>query len=161
MSLTSGPISREQLDERVAGQTVARLFLATVERHADAVALRWKDGDEYRCSRGRSTRTARPGWPPRSAELGVGRGTRVAMLLGNRPEFHIADIAVLLVGGTPISIYNSSSEDQIRYLVHHSRAQVVIVEDGRRTSIVSLAVRADLPRSRPRRDHRRSRRPRT
>ncbi|MFI5047881.1 MAG: AMP-dependent synthetase/ligase, partial [Acidimicrobiia bacterium] len=52
---------------------------------------------------------------------------RVAMLLGNRPEFHIADIAVLLVGGTPISIYNSSSVDQIRYLLHHSRAQVGVV----------------------------------
>ena len=130
MSPTSGPVTREELDERVAGQTVTGLFVATVERHADAPALRWKDGAEYRVLTyaeyaDRAARVAAA-----LAELGVGRGTRVAMLLGNRPEFHVADIAVLLVGGTPISIYNSSSADQIRFLLHHSRAQVVIVEDA-------------------------------
>ena len=44
----SSSVSRAELDERVAGQTVPRLFLATVESRADAVALRWKDGAEYR-----------------------------------------------------------------------------------------------------------------
>ena len=43
------------------------------------------------------------------------------MLIGNRPEFHVADMAVLLLGATPISIYNSSSPDQIHYLAGHSR----------------------------------------
>jgi long-chain acyl-CoA synthetase len=48
----------------------------------------------------------------------------------NRPEFHVADLAVLLAGGTPISIYNSSSPEQIRFLAGHSRAEVAIVESG-------------------------------
>ena len=41
------------------------------------------------------------GHPPRgrvSQALGVGRGDRVVMLIGNRPEFHVADMAVLLLG---------------------------------------------------------------
>ena len=53
--------------------------------------------------------------------VGVGAGDRVVMLIGNRPEFHVADVAVLLLGATPISIYNSSSPDQIRYLAGHAR----------------------------------------
>ena len=53
------------------------------------------------------------------------------MLMRNRPEFHVADIAVLLLGATPISIYNSSSPEQIQYLAGHSRAEVAIVEDAR------------------------------
>src|SRR5437868_5546776 len=50
-------------------------------------------------------------------------------MLRNRPEFHVTDMAVLLAGATPISIYNSSSPDQIQYLTSHSDAVVAIVED--------------------------------
>ena len=76
--------------------------------------------------------------------LGVGPGDRVVMLIGNRPEFHVADMAVLLLGATPISIYNSSSPDQIRYLAGHAQATVAIVEHGDFLERV-LEVRADLP----------------
>ncbi len=144
MSPTTGPVTRDQLDERVAGQTVTGLFLGTVERHADAAALRWKNGAEYQVLTYAEYGDCAARVAAALTELGVGRGTRVAMLLGNRPEFHVADLAVLLVGGTPISIYSSSSEDQIRYLVHHSRAQVVIVEDVTYLERVT-AVRGDLP----------------
>src|SRR5205085_7044267 len=76
--------------------------------------------------------------------LGVGPGDRVVMLIGNRPEFHVADIAVLLLGATPISIYNSSSPDQIRYLAGHAGAAVAIVEHGDFLDRM-LQVRGDLP----------------
>ncbi len=66
------------------------------------------------------------------------------MLIGNRPEFHVADMAVLLLGATPISIYNSSSPDQIRYLAGHAGASVAIVEDAPYLERM-LEVRADLP----------------
>ncbi len=145
MSPSRGPVTRAEIDALVAGQTVPRLFHATVATHPDSVALRWKDGgSEYRVLTyaeygDRATRVASA-----LAELGVGRGTRVAMLIGNRPEFHVADMAVLLLGGTPISIYNSSSADQIRFLVHHSRAQVMVVENVGYLERVA-AVRDDLP----------------
>src|SRR5947207_5724079 len=63
------------------------------------------------------------------ARLGVERGERVVLMLRNRPEFHVIDMAVLLTGATPISIYNSSSPDQIQYLAAHCDAVVAIVED--------------------------------
>ena len=66
------------------------------------------------------------------------------MLMGNRPEFHVADVAVLLLGATPISIYNSSSPEQIAYLAGHAEAPVAIVEDADFLDRV-LEVRADLP----------------
>src|SRR5437764_544860 len=39
------------------------------------------------------------------AKLGVGCGDTVALMLSNRPEFHIADLAAAMVGATPFSIY--------------------------------------------------------
>ena len=66
------------------------------------------------------------------------------MLMRNRPEFHVADIGCLLVGATPISIYNSSSAEQIQFLAGHSRAEVAIVEAGEFLDRL-LAVRDALP----------------
>jgi long-chain acyl-CoA synthetase len=51
-------------------------------------------------------------------------------MMRNIYEFHVADLAVLLCGATPVSIYNSSSPDQIAYLVGHCEATVGIIEDA-------------------------------
>jgi long-chain acyl-CoA synthetase len=61
--------------------------------------------------------------------LGLARGDRALLFLRNRPEFHVADLGVLLAGGTPLSIYNSSAPEQIGYLAAHSRARVAVVDD--------------------------------
>jgi long-chain acyl-CoA synthetase len=50
-------------------------------------------------------------------------------MLRNRPEFHVADMGVLLAGGTPVSIYNSSPPDRIAYVVDHAEVRLAVVED--------------------------------
>ena len=122
-------ISNRELAERVAGQTIPLRFLDTLRARPDAVALRFRDGEAARSLTfadyaDRAGRVAGG-----LAELGVVRGRRVVLLMRNRPEFHEADLGVLLAGGTPISIYNSSSPEQIRYLVGHCRAELAIVEE--------------------------------
>jgi long-chain acyl-CoA synthetase len=77
-------------------------------------------------------------------DLGVRPGDRVLLMMRNRPEFHYADIGVLLAGGTPISIYNSSSPEQIQYLAGHSEAVAAIVGDVGMLERF-LKVRSDLP----------------
>ena len=108
--------------------TIPARFLRTVTERHDEVALREHAGESVRTLTfgdyaDRATRLAAG-----LQVVGVGAGDRVVMLIGNRPEFHVADVAVLLLGATPISIYNSSSPDQIRYLAGHARATAAIVE---------------------------------
>jgi long-chain acyl-CoA synthetase len=101
-----------------------------VAEHPEQVALRWK--------------TADGGWGERTyAEygdlvarvttglqgLGVGKGDRVVLMMRNIPEFHVVDVAVAMLGATPISIYNSSSPEQVQYLTAHCGASVAIAED--------------------------------
>jgi len=60
------------------------------------------------------------------------------------PEFHVIDLACVFVGAVPISIYNSSSAEQIGFFARHSHARFAIVEDdgfGARFD----AVRRELP----------------
>ena len=80
-------------------------------------------------------------------------------MLRNRPEFHVADMATVLLGATPVSIYNSSAPEQVQYLVGHSEATVAIVEDIGFLERF-LKVRSELPGVATRRDRRRSRRAR-
>src|SRR5438105_6205041 len=120
----------EELAAAVQGHTVPGQFVKTATRRADLTALRWRTADggwgewTWRDYAERAARVAGG-----LAALGVGRGERVVLMLRNRPEFHVADIGVLLAGATPISIYNSSSPDQIQYLASHSDAVVAVVED--------------------------------
>jgi long-chain acyl-CoA synthetase len=62
------------------------------------------------------------------AKLGVERGDTVAIMLGNRPEFHIADLAVAMLGATPFSIYGTYPAEEIVYLCTDAATRVVIVE---------------------------------
>jgi long-subunit acyl-CoA synthetase (AMP-forming) len=62
------------------------------------------------------------------AKLGVTRGDTVAIMLTNRPEFHIVDTGVLHTGATPFSIYNTLAPEQIAYLFSNAGNAVVITE---------------------------------
>jgi long-subunit acyl-CoA synthetase (AMP-forming) len=60
--------------------------------------------------------------------LGVRRGDTVGFMLHNRPEFHWLDTAVMHLGATPFSIYNTSSPEQIAFLIGDAGNRVMIVE---------------------------------
>ena len=77
------------------------------------------------------------------AKLGVGAGDCVAIMLGNRPEFHIADLAAVTVGATPFSIYTTYPAEQIEYLVTDSGAKLAVVEQA--FLPVVLEARKNLP----------------
>jgi long-subunit acyl-CoA synthetase (AMP-forming) len=62
------------------------------------------------------------------ADLGVKRGDAVAIMLGNRVEFHLVDLAAAMLGATPFSIYTTYPADEIRYLIADAGARVTIVE---------------------------------
>src|SRR3954467_8617098 len=91
----------------VDARTIAEAFRITAEDHPDRVAVRTKD-DEVSLTwselRDRVDALARG-----LHELGVRRGDTVALMLVNRPEFHIADLAVMTLGAAPYSIYATSS----------------------------------------------------
>jgi long-chain acyl-CoA synthetase len=120
--------TNEEIARSVAGQTVPAAFAATVASRPDAVALRWHSGEAWRELTWREYGDQAAAVAGAFAGLGVGAGSRVVLLLRNRPEFHIADVAAQLRRATPISIYNSSSPEQIQYLVRHSGATVAVVE---------------------------------
>jgi len=77
------------------------------------------------------------------AGLGIGRGDTVALMLANRPEFFVADLAAATLGAVPFSIYQTLSPEQIAYVVGDAEARVAIVEQAFLPGF--LAARSSLP----------------
>ncbi len=141
---TRRAVTSDEVAAAVAGHTVATRFRDTVAARPDRVALRWKQGEgwsewTWRDYADRACRIAAA-----LSGLGVKHGDRVVLMMRNRPEFHVADMSALLVGATPVSIYNSSAPEQVQYLAHHCEAVVGIVEDVDFLERV-LKVRDELP----------------
>ncbi|SFB39994.1 Long-chain acyl-CoA synthetase (AMP-forming) [Amycolatopsis marina] len=107
-------------------RTFPEAFQRTVAAHPEDVALRtpddsirltWKEyGDEVR-------RIASG-----LASLGVKRGDTFAAMLTNRPEFNLTEVAASHLGATTYSIYNTSSPEQINYLLTHAGTKVVVCD---------------------------------
>jgi long-chain acyl-CoA synthetase len=134
-----------EIDARNAGQTVPKMFLGQLAEQPDFPLLnsmrddggwdRWTVADVARLA----ARTAAG-----LAADGVAPGERVMLMMRNRPDFHWLDLGAQFVRATPVSIYNSSSPEEIQYLAGHAGARIAIVEDDGYLQRM-LAVRDELP----------------
>ena len=129
----------------MADSTVVSLFNARVHTMREAVALRSGNGDGVWSERtwsdyGSEVRALARGLAAR----GVGKGDAVAVLSGNRAEYNIADLATLANGAVAVPIYATNSPEQVGYVLEHSGAKAVFVEDDAQLAKVS-AVRGQLP----------------
>jgi long-chain acyl-CoA synthetase len=137
-------VTSDELARAVEGRTVPRQFRDTVADRPDAVSLRWQEGDDWLEWTWRDYAERATAVAAGLADLGVERGHRVVLMIRNRPDFHVCDMAALLCGATPVSIYNSSSPEQMQYLAGHCEASVAIVEDIGFLERL-LKVRGELP----------------
>jgi long-chain acyl-CoA synthetase len=126
---------------RVTATTMAEAFRHTVDRVPDRVAVRTKD-DSVSLTWGQ-LRDRVDALAGGLAKLGVKRGETVALMFGNRPEFHVADLAAMTLGATPFSIYQTYTPDQIQYIVSDAGAKVAIIEESFRETFTEA--RKGLP----------------
>ncbi|HJL91043.1 MAG: AMP-binding protein [Acidimicrobiales bacterium] len=62
-------------------------------------------------------------------ELGVREGDKIAIHSENRPEWVFADIGAQTIGSVSVGIYPTSPAPEVEYLLNHSEASVLVVED--------------------------------
>src|SRR3954469_15988669 len=108
--------------------TVPGVFQFTAKRVPDRVALRTLDGS-FEATWGEYAERVKRAAAGLAA-LGVEKGDTVAIMLVNRPEFHIVDAAAMHIGATPFSIYNTYTADQIAFLVEDAAPKVAFTEQG-------------------------------
>src|SRR4051812_36558235 len=107
-------------------ETAAATFQFTAARVPERTALKTLDGS-VEISWGDYNERVKKAAAGLAA-LGVKKGDTVALMLVNRPEFHIADAAAMHLGATPFSIYNTYTADQIAFLVEDAAPAVAFTE---------------------------------
>ncbi|PFG33600.1 AMP-dependent synthetase/ligase [Sanguibacter antarcticus] len=75
---------------------------------------------------------------------GVEVGDRVAIMSHTRYEWTLLDFAVWAVGAVPVPVYETSSIEQVRWILDDSGACLALVETAAHATIVAAA-RTDLP----------------
>jgi long-chain acyl-CoA synthetase len=125
----------------VGAATLAEAFRITAVDRCDDVAIRTK-GDVFSITWG-ELRKRVDALAGGLSKLGVRRGDTIALMLSNRPEFHLCDLAAMMLGATPFSIYSTYSPPQIQHLVSDADASVLICEQQFLPQV--LEARTDLP----------------
>ena len=77
--------------------------------------------------------------------LGLRSGDTVAVISGNRPAWLYVELAAQSIGAIPLGIFVDALPDQVRRVLEHSEARVVLAEDQEQADKV-LGVRDALPR---------------
>lgn len=132
-----------QSTRAVDAPTLDEALRRTARAHPDIIAVRTLDD---RVSLTWSALLRRVEAAARGlGRLGVGRGETVAIMMGNRPEFHIADLAAVTLGATPFSVYLTSPAEQVRWLLADAAPRVAFVEQA--FLPVMLEASKDLPGS--------------
>jgi long-chain acyl-CoA synthetase len=113
--------------------TLPDLLLRNAEDHGELPALSWREGG----STARTTLT----WSEVRSEvallaagyaiLGVERGEQVLLMMGNRPEHWLSDLALAHLGAVPVTVYGTAAPEQIAHIARHSRARFAVVEGAR------------------------------
>ena len=68
--------------------------------------------------------------------LGILKGDRVVILSENRPEWQIADLAIMSIGAISVPAYTTSTTSDYSHIINHSEARCIIISSH------SLALKA-------------------
>ncbi|MGI8880492.1 MAG: AMP-dependent synthetase/ligase [Jatrophihabitans sp.] len=75
---------------------------------------------------------------------GIQPGDRVGLMSRTRYEWTVLDFAILSVGAATVPIYETSSAEQVQWILSNSAAAAVVVETAEHAAVVE-SVRADAP----------------
>ena len=123
-------LNNKEITELIESQTVAQNFLDQSLRSPDSVALKWKvsDGWDQLTYKELSVSVAKV--CTALTEKGLNTGDQIVLMMKNRSEFHILDLAALFLGVTPVSIYNTSAAEQVSNILKTTEAKMGFVEDS-------------------------------
>ena len=125
-------------------QSVAHMFFDKVREHGDRVFLKHRVHGQWTgvtwSELGGMVQCAAKGL----IRLGVQKGDAVSILAWNSVPWIVSDIATGAAGGITSAIYASNTPPEVAYIVAHSEARVLFVENAAQLDKV-IEARADMP----------------
>jgi acyl-CoA synthetase (AMP-forming)/AMP-acid ligase II len=111
----------DPLDARL---TLGRFLADAAARHGERRAVHFAGCDLSYRELARESRALARGL----VAAGVGKGTRVALLLANRPEWVAAAFAVGSIGGVLVPVNTFASREELAYVLRHGDASLLLMQ---------------------------------
>ena len=124
-------------------QTLNQMFQQSVQSYPDSPAVASKTGKVYTSLTYREVGARVRTFASGLLALGIRKGDRIALVSENRPEWAIADLAMLHVGAINVAIFPTLPPDQIEYIVADSGSTAMIVSTKAQLA-KALAVRGAI-----------------
>ena len=135
------------VDKVAEGESLSDAVFDNAQRFPDSVSFRRKSESGWSDVTTRQFADQVTGVSMGLIAAGIDKGDRVAILSRTRYEWTLIDYAIATVGATTVPIYQTSSTEQIRWILSDSGACAVVVESEEHRSIVQN-LRTELPQLR-------------
>jgi long-chain acyl-CoA synthetase len=132
------PLSDVEVD------TLTKIFITGIDRHGGPAAMLHKEGAEWKPHSHGEVEQRVANLAAALQAMGLKKGDRAAILSENRPEWAIADYAVLCLGGADVPLYATLPPGQIAYILNDAGARIIFVSTRDQLAKI-LEIRADLP----------------
>ena len=112
------------------------MFYSRARHYGDAPFLWAKSGGEWLSISWRETARQVAGLAKNLVELGLEEGDRVMLVSENRPEWCIADLAIMAAGCITVPTYITNTERDHQHILNNSGARAVIVSTAKLAKIL-------------------------
>ena len=129
--------------EVAADENLTAAMWDALERYPDAPAVAHREGDRFVDWSTRELLDRVRSVAKGLMAAGIEAGDRVCIHAGTRVEWTVLDLAIWFAGGVPVPIYETSSAEQIAWIVSDSGAVLLVTENAELAAMVAQ-VRAQL-----------------
>ena len=116
------------------------MFLDRAALRGDRPFLGFKDGGEWRTISWAETARRVAGLAKSLKAMGLAKGDRVMLVSENRPEWCIADLAVMAAGCVTVPTYTTNTERDHQHILDNSQSRAVIVSTAKLAQALMPAV---------------------
>ncbi len=145
MSRGGNGSQRAQEIEITPDLTIPKVFVQSVHKYGDKVAMREKEFGIWRPITWNDYLDRVKAIALGLEALGLAPGDKVALIGDNRPEGLWAEMATLCAGGVAVWLYQEALIDEVQYIVDHSDAKFIIGE-GQEEVDKALAIIGKCPK---------------
>jgi long-chain acyl-CoA synthetase len=114
---------------QASNRTIARAAANAADRFGSRLAVRFKQGDEWRDRTFAEVSEIVDEIALGLLTLGLEPGDRVSLLANTRVEWTYSSLAISRAGGVVVPIYPTNSPDECEWVIGNSDSKIVIAED--------------------------------
>lgn len=125
-------------------KTLPKQFFITAKKFSKRTALKYKKDNTWFALNFAEVESQIKNFASGLVHLGCRQGDRVAILSENRPEWVIADLATMSIGGVVVTVHTTFSPKLTAHVLKDSKAKFLVVSDQEQLTKVLLYLK-ELP----------------